>query len=296
MVKELRDATQAGMMECKKALVECDGDMKKASEYLQIKGLAKAAKRGARKTSEGFIGVYTTEDNKGLVLAEVNCETDFVARTDAFKQFCNDLALHIYKTNPTAENILNTVWMGEGADTLEVKRGNLSASTGENIRIGRFVRIVSENGRVAFYRHHDGKGAVAVEVATGNAANLTNEMFADFLFELCLHVFACKPVALDPASLDPAAVADQRNICLAKVAESGKPEAMHVKIAEGMLNKWYSEVALLNQLWQGEGKENVEAKRAALAKALKDTVTIKGFSRIVIGEGVVAEEEAPEEA
>lgn len=292
LVKQLREATDAGMMECKKALVECDGDLKKAAEYLQIKGLAKAAKRGARKTSEGYIGMYRAEDGKGIALVEVSCETDFVARTDNFRAFCNDLARDIYNTNPAADaNLLDLTINGE---KLENKRGNLSASTGENIRIGRFARIVIEKGLVSSYRHHDGKGAVAVMVACDKDATCTNDTFKDFCAELVLHVYAINPLAVSANEIDPAAVADQRNVCLQKVAESGKPEAMHAKIAEGMLNKWFADVALLKQPWQGEAKESVEVKLAQCAKAVDDKLTIVSFKRIVIGEGVVAEEEAAE--
>lgn len=292
MVKELRESTQAGMMECKKALVECDGDMKKASEYLQIKGLAKAAKRGARKTSEGYIGMYRTDDQKGLALVEVNCETDFVARTDNFKNFCNDLAKDIYAANPAADaNLLELTINGE---SVEVKRGNLSASTGENIRVGRFCRVAVDNGRVAAYRHHDGKGAVAVTVACEKAETCTSDAFADFCFELALHVYSANPIAISPAEIDANVVADQKNVFIAKAAESGKPEAMLGKIADGMLNKWYAEVALLKQIWCGEGKETAEMKVAACAKAVSDKISVTAMNRIVIGEGAAAAEEEEE--
>ena len=195
MVKELRESSGAGMMDCKKALVECDGDAKKAAEYLQIKGLAKAAKRGGRKTAEGFIGTYRHHDGKTAVMVEVNCETDFVARTDGFRNFCQELAIHVCGCNPLVvrredldadvlanqkrifleqaleENknakspkpekiieekivpgrvekwlseitLLDQKWMGDNNEvTVEQKRAELSAQTGENVRINRFARI-----------------------------------------------------------------------------------------------------------------------------------------------------------
>lgn len=293
MVKELREATQAGMMECKKALTECDGDMKKAMEYLQIKGLAKAAKRGARKTSEGVIGVYRTDDGKGVALVEVNCETDFVARTDNFKNFCNTLARDIYEANPAADaNLLELNCNGE---TVEVKRANLSASTGENIRIGRFCRATVEKGAVIAYRHHDLKGAVCVTLSCDNDATASNDVFKDFAAELILHVFSANPLAISSDEIDPAIVADQKNVFVQKAAESGKPEAMLDRIATGMLNKWYAEVALLKQIWQcDDSKELVEQKLAKCAKAVNDNIKITGMTRIVIGEGAVQEEEAAE--
>ena len=292
LVKQLREATDAGMMECKKALVECDGDLKKAAEYLQIKGLAKAAKRGARKTREGYIGMYRADDGKGIALIEVSCETDFVARTDNFRNFCNTLAKDIYDANPAADaNLLDLVFGGE---KLEVKRGNLSASTGENIRIGRFVRMTADNGLVSTYRHHDGKGAVAVKVNCAKADTVNKEAFKDFCAELVLHVYAINPLAVSKNEIDAAAVEDQRNVCKQKAAESGKPEAMLDRIAEGMLNKWFADVALLNQMWQGDGKESVEVKLNQCAKAVDDKLTIDCFKRIVIGEGVIEEEAAEE--
>lgn len=292
MVKELREATQAGMMECKKALTECDGDMKKAMEYLQIKGLAKAAKRGARKTSEGFIGMYRTEDGKGVALVEVKCETDFVARTDNFKNFCNELAKNVFDLNPAQD--ANLLDLKVGDETVEVKRGNLSASTGENIRIGRFCRMVVDNGAVCAYRHHDGKGAVCVSVTADKAETLSNDTFKDFCFELSLHVFSQNPSAIKSADLDPAVVEDQKNIFIAKAAESGKPEAMLGRIADGMLKKWFSEVTLLDQMWCGDGKESAEVKLNQCAKAVADKLAITAMSRIVIGEGVKDEEEVEE--
>lgn len=202
LVKELRDATDCGMMDCKKALAECNGDLKKAAEYLQIKGLAKAAKRGARKTSEGFIGVYRHHDGKGAVMVEVNCETDFVARTDNFRDFCKELALHIYGLNP-----------------LGVTRDQI----------------------------------------------------------------------------DPAIVEEQRKIFTSKAAESGKPEAMLGKIVDGMMNKWFAESCLLDQIWMGEGKETVEMKRASISASTGENVRIRRFMRLVVGEGVTEEAEQPAE-
>ncbi len=292
LVKQLREATDAGMMECKKALVECDGDLKKAAEYLQIKGLAKAAKRGARKTSEGYIGMYRSDDGKGVALVEVSCETDFVARTDNFRNFCNTLARDIYDANPAADaNLLDLEFGGE---KLELKRGNLSASTGENIRIGRFVRLTADNGLVSTYRHHDGKGAVAVKVSCTKADTASKDAFKDFCAELVLHVYAINPLAVSKDEIDAAAVADQRNVCKQKAAESGKPEAMLDRIAEGMLNKWFADVALLNQMWQGDGKESVEVKLNQCAKAVDDKIKIDCFKRLVIGEGAVEEDAAEE--
>ena len=292
LVKQLREATDAGMMECKKALVECDGDLKKAAEYLQIKGLAKAAKRGARKTSEGYIGMYRTDDSKGIALVEVSCETDFVARTDNFRNFCNTLARDLYNANPAADaNLLDLDFDGE---KLEMKRANLSASTGENIRIGRFVRMTADNGLISSYRHHDGKGAVAVKVNCGKADTASKDDFKDFCAELVLHVFAINPLAVSKDDIDAAAVADQRNVCKQKAAESGKPEAMLDRIAEGMLNKWFADVALLNQMWQGDGKESVEVKLNQCAKAVDDKLTVDSFKRLVIGEGDTGEDAAEE--
>jgi len=292
MVKELREATQAGMMECKKALTECDGDMKKAAEFLQIKGLAKAAKRGARKTSEGVIGVYKAEDGKGIALVEVNCETDFVARTDNFINFCNALAKMVYDANPAADaNLLELTVDGE---TVEVKRGNLSASTGENIRIGRFSVVKAAKGAVYSYRHHDKKGAVVVEVSCDKDETTSNEAFVNFCNDLVLHIFSMNPVAISPEEIDAKTVADQKAVFVAKAAESGKPEAMLGRIADGMLNKWYAEVALLKQLWCGEGKESAEVKLAQAAKACNDKIAIVRMGRIVIGEGVVADDAAEE--
>ena len=202
MVKELREKTQAGMMDCKKALAECDGDPKKAEEYLLVKGLAKAAKRGARKTAEGFIGTYRHHDGKTAILVEVNCETDFVARTDGFRNFCQELAIHICGCNP-----------------LVVKREDVDADT----------------------------------------------------------------------------LAAQRSIFEQQAAESGKPEAIAKKMAEGRLNKWLAEVSLLDQPWMGDNAEGtVEQKRAEISSTTGENVRINRFIRIAVGENVAAEAEEAE--
>ena len=293
LVKELRDATDCSMMECKKALVECDGDLKKAAEHLQIKGLAKAAKRGARKTSEGYIGIFKAADGKGAALVEVNCETDFVARTDSFRAFCNDLARDIYNAAPADDaNLLDLTLGGEKVD---IRRGNLSASTGENIRVGRFARIVADKGLVSTYRHHDGKGAVAVKVLCDKDDTASKDAFKDFCAELVLHVYAINPIAVSADDIDASVVADQKAVCRQKAAESGKPEAMLDRIADGMLNKWFADVALVKQAWQGQEKDSVEVKLAQCAKAVDDKLKIDSFKRIVIGEGVVADDDAAAE-
>ncbi len=292
MVKELREATQAGMMECKKALTECDGDMKKASEYLQIKGLAKAAKRGARKTSEGYIGMYRDTDDRGIAIVEVCCETDFVARTDNFKNFCNELAKGIYDLKPAAD--ANLLELSINGETIEVKRGNLSAATGENIRIGRFARVETASGRIAAYRHHDGKGCVACTVTCEKADTINNDTFKDFCFELALHAFSANPAAINVNELDAQMVEDQKNVFIQKTREEGKPEARLEQIAMGRMNAWYAEIVLVKQIWCGEGKESVEAKLAACAKAVSDKLAITSLNRIVIGEGVKTEGEEEE--
>lgn len=209
MVKELRESSGAGMMDCKKALMECDGDAKKAAEYLQIKGLAKAAKRGGRKTAEGFIGTYRHHDGKTAILVEVNCETDFVARTEGFREFCQELAIH---------------------------------------------------------------------------------------------VCGCNPMVVRREDLDPEVVANQKRIFLEQAleenrnAKSPKPEKIiEEKIVPGRLDKWLSEVSLLDQKWMGDNNEvTVEQKRIELSSKTGENIRIHRFARLAIGEGV--KEEAEEAA
>ena len=289
-VNELRQLTGVGMMDCKKALVECDGDFEKAIDFLRQKGQKMAAKRADRDANEGCVLAKSNGTFGAVVM--LSCETDFVARTDNFRGFCNDLARDIFNANPAADaNLLDLEFNGE---KLEIRRGNLSASTGENIRIGRFVRLVADKGLVSTYRHHDGKGAVAVMVSCEKDDTAAKDEFKDFCSELVLHVYAINPLAISSDGLDANAVAEQRNVCMQKAAESGKPEAMLGRIADGMLNKWFADVALLKQMWQGDGKESVEVKLAQCAKAVSDKLSIVKFSRIVIGEGAAAEEEAAE--
>ena len=269
MVKELRDKTGAGMMDCKKALTECDADVEKALDWLRQKGLSKAAKRADRATSEGVIACATGNNGKVAAIVEVMTETDFVARGEKFQDFAKAVAEEVAANAP------------ENLDAFQDRVNDLAASTGEKTVLGRFVRMSIEGeGTVGAYVHSNGKLAVLVEVLTDKAAD---ENVADFAKNVAMQIAAANPLALDAASLDPALLEREREVYRQKALAEGKPEKIIDKIAEGAVKKYCKEVCLLDQAYIRDDKMSVQDLMKATAKAAGCNVTIGKFVRIQLG-------------
>jgi len=262
MVKDLREKTGAGMMDCKKALGECDGDMEKAVDWLRQKGLAKAAKRADRATSEGLISWAVREDGGIAALMEVKCETDFVARGDKFKEFAQMAVDKVIDTNPSTL---------EEAGLQDALTETISA-TGENITLGRFVRMQAEDGLMGVYVHSNGKLGVLVEVKGGSGD------MKEFAKNVAMQIAATSPLAIDPASLDPALVEREREVYRQKAREDGKPENIIEKIAEGAVKKYYTDVCLMNQPYIRDDKTTI----ADLCKQNGGAVIVR-FVRMQLG-------------
>jgi elongation factor Ts len=269
MVMELRQRTGLGMMECKKALTESGGDAAKAEELLRIRSGAKASKAAGRIAAEGVVGVYVAPDAKTAAMVEVNCETDFVAKNDAFRAYAAEIAALVARENPSDVAALGAKALASG-DTVEARRVALVQKIGENITIRRFVRSVA-NGRIASYVHGARIG-VLVDL-TGGQATLGKD--------LAMHVAASKPMAVNGDQV-PADVLDkERSIAAARAAESGKPANIVAKMVEGAVAKFLAEVTLLAQPFvKGDGKETV----GALVKA--QGAVVNGFVLYVVGEGI----------
>ena len=272
MVKELREATGLGMMECKKALVETNGDFKAAEELMRIKSGAKASKAASRVTAEGVIGSFLAADGKTGAVAEVNCETDFVAKNDDFMAFAKNVAQTVAQNNPTDIEALLALPIANGSGTVEETRMALVMKLGENLSVRRIERYSTTTGKLATYLHGN-KIGVMVNY-TGGDENLGKD--------LAMHIAASKPKSVDASGVNPEDIATERRIAIEKAKESGKPEAMLEKIAEGTVQKFLKEVTLLGQVFvkAEDGKQTIEQ----LLKSKGASVT--AFQMFVVGEGI----------
>ena len=268
MVKELRDRTDAPMMECKKALAEAGGDMGRAEEILRIKLGNKASKAASRVTAEGVVGAHIAPDGRSGALVEVNCETDFVAKNQDFLAFAGNLA-QLAATQAPADVAALSALSLNGAPVEEIRKG-LAGKIGENIAIRRFARIAAK-GRLTTYVHGGAKIGVLVDVVGGDEA---------LAKDLALHIAFHKPLALAPADVPAELVEKERKIAAAKAAESGKPANIVEKMVEGGVQKFLKEVTLLGQPFVKNDKQTVDQ----LLKASK--ASIPAFVFYVVGEGI----------
>ena len=277
MVKDLREKTGAGMMDCKKALTETTGDMEKAIEYLREKGITKAAKKSSRIAAEGLVLAYVSEDNKIGAAVEVNSETDFVAKNEEFRTFVQALAKQVALNNPAdVEALLNEEYIEEAGKKVSEVLTDKVAKIGENMNIRRFVRFETTDGLVESYIHGNGKIAVLV-----NMKNADTELAKD----ICMQVAAARPEFLDEASVPAERLAKEMEILKAQAMNEGKPEAIAEKVVQGRIGKFYSEICLVDQ----EFVKNPDMKISELLKT--KNAEIVEFARIEKGEGLEKKEE-----
>ena len=276
-VKDLREKTGAGMMDCKKVLTETDGDMEKAIELLRERGIAKAAKKSDRVAAEGLVTAFVSEDGKVGAVVEVNAETDFVAKNDEFRTFANDVAKQVALKNPAnVEELLNEEFINEAGKTVSEVLTNKIATIGENMSIRRFSRFETTSGLVEKYIHGDGKIGVLVEVEGGD-----HEVAKD----VCMQIAAARPEFLDEASVPAERLSKEMEILKAQAMNEGKPEAIAEKIVQGRVGKFYSEICLVDQ----EFVKNPDMKVKDLLASKNAKVV--NFSRIEKGEGIEKKEE-----
>ena len=279
MVKELREATNAGMMDCKKALKACEGDMDKAIDYLREKGLASAAKKANRLASEGLVGSYYCEKCNTAALVEVNCETDFVAKTDEFKNLVSEIAKQIVKTNPVdVDALLASEY--EGATVADMITAKV-ATIGEKITVRRFVRYQAEHGMVDTYIHMGGKVGVIVELKCDEVSDAVKEVAHD----VALQIAAASPVAPEYVrreEVDPSHLEHEKEILIAQARNEGKPEKIIEKMVEGRIVKFYKEVCLLEQPFVKDGDISVQKMIDTKAKG----ADVVRFTRYKRGEGL----------
>jgi elongation factor Ts len=284
-VKALREKTGAGMMDCKKALVEANGDEEKAVEILRKKGLAKAAKKADRNAAEGRVEISITPDMKKGSIVEVNCETDFVAKTDEFVEFVSETVKTINAEDIADVESLNKTKFGEGTfeEELKVK----IAKIGENIVVRRMATIKApENGIVNGYIHAGGK--VGVLVAAECDKHETCESIKDTLKDIAMHIAAMKPSFLNPESVSADVIEKEKDIAKAQLLKEGKPENVIEKIIPGKIKKFYEENCLTEQEFvKAEKKENVAKALENAAKKVGGSAKLVDFIRFEVGEGLV---------
>ncbi|HEV2532577.1 translation elongation factor Ts [Phenylobacterium sp.] len=285
LVKDLREKSGAGMMDCKKALQETAGDMDAAIDWLRTKGLSKAAKKSDRAAAEGLVAGKVSGDGKTGVVIELNAETDFVAKNDTFQQAARDIAAVALGVDGGVDAIAAAkTAKGEVVSDLIT---NLIATIGENMRLRRAARLSVSQGAVALYLHNaqgEGVGRMGVLVAMEGAGDTAK--LAEVGRKIAMHVAATAPLSLSPADLDPAVVEKEREIQTEIAVESGKPREIAEKMVEGRIRKWQEEVVLLKQPFVMNPDQTIEQLVADTAKDLGSPVAVKGFVRFALGEGV----------
>jgi elongation factor Ts len=267
MVKELRERTDAPMMDCKKALTEAEGDMGRAEEILRVRFGNKATKAAGRVAAEGTVGIYISADGKLGSMVEVNCETDFVAKNEDFLALTRNLAELAANSNPADVSALTSLKIGDS--TAEEVRAQLVGKIGENMSVRRFVRIAAQ-GKLASYIH-GGKIGVLVDLVGGD------ETLGK---DIAMHIAAAKPKSLDASGVSAELIEAERRVAIEKAKEAGKPEAMLDKIAEGTVQKFLKEVTLLSQPFVKDDKQSIE-------QLLKSrNASVASFHMYVVGEGI----------
>lgn len=278
LVKDLREKTGAGMMDCKRALTETSGDLEEAVDWLRKKGLAAAAKKSGRVAAEGLIGVASAPLKAAMV--EVNAETDFVARNDTFQDFVEQVAKIALEVGEDLEAIKAAPYPGSGTTVGETLT-NLIATVGENMNLRRARVIGVDRGAVATYVHQalkPGLGKIGVIVAIQSDGPLDAlELLGR---QVGMHVAASRPEAVDITGVDPAALEREKAILRDQAKDSGKPDAIIEKMIEGRIRKYYEEVVLIEQVWVHDGESRV---KAVLKKA---GATVADFARFALGEGI----------
>lgn len=280
-VKELRDITNAGMMACKKALTETEGDVQAAVKLLREKGIVKSAGRSDRETSEGIISAQISEDGTQGVLIEINCETDFVAKNDNFQAFVTEITNTIANSDVTDAEAATSLAHNDG--TVQDALGAKFAELGEVIKIKQLIRYsVSGAGSVASYIHMGGKVGVLIELTAGKADSVGTDTFKELARDLCLHIAASNPSGLTRDDIDASTIEEEKEISRKQLIEEGKPEQIIEKILIGKINKFYSEVCLLDQGFVKDEKVSITELLTAKGKELGDTVSIARYVRYTI--------------
>ncbi len=288
LVKELREITGVGMMDCKKALAECDGDITQAVDWLRAKGLSKAAKKTGRVAAEGLIALASKDLSS--VMIELNSETDFVSRNAEFQEFALELAEIALSCDGDIERMKQAVM--KSGETVSESLTQLIATIGENMNLRRAEMVSVEQGVVATYVHNsvgDNLGRIGVLVGLQSAAD--PKKLEEIGRKIAMHIAATSPLSLSVDDLDPKAVERERSVLVEQARESGKPDNIIEKMVDGRINKFFSEVVLLKQSFVMNPDQTVEAFINESAKELGSDIKMVSFSRLTLGDGIEKKEE-----
>lgn len=297
-VKALREATGAGMMDCKRALQENGGDFDKAASWLREKGMASAAKRANRAASEGVVRAKVVEDGRLAGMLELNCETDFVARGDEFQALAQGILEQIVAQAPTrvsAEHagggraLLDLPYVHDTSKTVAEAVTALSGKTGEKMDVRRFVRFelpADAKGVICSYVHMGGKVGVLAELHVDNEAALSHQEFVSLGRDICLQICSAAPRWVTSEQVAKEAIDEEMRIYKAQAGETGKPENICQKIAEGKLRKWFEEVCLVQQVFVKDNEKNITQLMTEVGKTVGAKITVTRFARFERGEGV----------
>ena len=282
-VMKLREQTGVGMMDCKKALVETNGNFDEAIKYLREKGMASAAKKASRVAAEGIVKCLVSADKKTAVAVEVNCETDFVARSEQFVSLVDKIAAIILASNAkTVEEVLE-VSCKECGKTVNVLIAEATAAIGEKISLRRFTKFaLSGNGLISSYIHMGGKIGVLAEFKS----NAKQEALQELAFNVCMQIAASKPQVVNIADVDASQLEAEKEILTVQARNEGKPEAIIGKMVEGRIHKYYKEVCLLEQEYVRDSALSVKQVVADTAKQVGADITVTRFVRYEMGEGI----------
>lgn len=283
-VMKLREQTGVGMMDCKKALVQTDGNFEEAIKYLREKGMASAAKKQSRVAAEGLVKCLVSDDKKSGVAVEINCETDFVARSDQFLALIDNIAHHLLQSNAkSVEEVMEEAYYADASKTISVLIAEATAAIGEKISLRRFTKYaLSENGIVASYIHMGGKIGVLTKIVTDASAESVAELAAN----ICMQIAASKPQVVNIADVDAAQVEAEREIFTVQARNEGKPENVIAKMVEGRVHKYYKEVCLLEQEYVRDSSLSIKQVIAETEKAVGAKITVAAFVRYEMGEGI----------
>jgi elongation factor Ts len=282
LVKELREMTGAGMMECKKALQEAEGDMQSAVDVLRTRGLAAAQKKAGRETNEGLVAAAITADGRSAALVEVNCETDFVSRNETFAAFVDGIAAAVLQSQPADLDALKAAVID--GETVEARLTEAIHTIGENIQISRFAFKTASNGAFSSYIHGGGRMGILVEFSFDNPATKSADAFVQLGKDVAMQVAAANPGAVSRESFAEDVIEREKSIYRAQAAESGKPAEIQEKMAVGRLEKFFKESALLEQAFIKDPETTVKDQIAKVAKELGDNIGVAGFERFALGQ------------
>ncbi|MDR1359111.1 MAG: translation elongation factor Ts [Coriobacteriales bacterium] len=281
LVKELREMTGAGMMECKKALTEAEGEVDKAVDVLRTRGLAAAAKKAGRATNEGLIVVKVADDAKSAALVEVNCETDFVSRNSVFAGLAESIAAAVLAGDPSDLEALNELKV-EGTTVKDLLTEGIH-TIGENIQVSRFKRLSTNKGAFASYIHGGGRLGIVVQFDFDKPETGQSASFKTVAKDIAMQVAAANPLAISQKDFSQELIEKEMSIYKAQAAESGKPEKIQEQIAAGRMKKFYKESALVEQAFVKDPDTTVAQVLQAASKELGDTLSVTGFERFELG-------------